>query len=333
MDRSIVGLFLILGLAIVLASRTGRYLRWVFRGNPDAGDRPRSSLERLVYRLGGIRPEQSMNWKQYLVAMGGINVVWLVWGFGMLLVQSRQPFWNQGNIPDMEWTLALNTAISFLTSTNLQHYSGETGATYGTQMLVLLFLQFVSAGTSLATGVALVRGLQARSGTQLGNFYVDLTRALLYVFLPLSLLTATLLVLGGVPMTFEPYDLVRTLQGAEQTVARGPVAAMLPIKHLGSNGGGFFGTNTAHPFENPSFFTYIVNLITVLLLPMAFVCFVGRFLNRRKWGRILFGVMTAGFILVTVPESGGTFGQFIPGRNYPAGPEDCGQRRNPAGGN
>lgn len=299
------GLVLLFGVAIGLAVVIGRYLSRVFRGETNPLDFL-APLERVLYRLGGIDPTVPMGWRQYVIAMLTINGVWLVYALILLLVQADIPIWNQsvstsGTIPSMEWTLALNTAISFLTSTNLQHYSGESGATYFTQIAVLTFLQFVSAGTSLAVGVAVVRSLQNKASTSVGNFYQDFVLSITRVFLPLSLLGAVLLLFTGVPMTFEPYQVIKTLQGAEQTVTTGPVAAMLSIKHLGSNGGGFYGANTAHPFENPNFVSYILNLINVFLLPLAFVCFLGYFLNRRKLGIILFTIMTGCWLALTIP--------------------------------
>lgn len=317
MITQVVGLVLLFGIAVGLAVLFGRYLNQVFSGEhsrDDGGtetappDRATWSLfgfltplDRLLYWLGGIDPSVQMTWRQYAVALLTINGVWLVYAFALLVVQAIIPVWNQQGIPSMEWTLALNTAISFLTSTNLQHYSGETGVTYFTQMAVLMFLQFVSAGTSLAVGVAVVRSLQAKTSTNVGNFYQDFVLSITRVFLPLSLVSAVVLLLTGVPMTFDSYTVIHTLQGAEQTVATGPVAAMLPIKHLGSNGGGFFGANTAHPFENPNFVSYILNLINVFLLPLAFVCFVGYFLKRRKLAVILFTIMTGCWLALTIP--------------------------------
>lgn len=295
-----IGLGLLFGLAVGIAIPTGRYLSHVFKGETTPLDFL-APLERLIYRLGGIDPAQPMTWRQYAVALLVVNGVWLLYALVMLLVQAQIPIWNQGNIPPMEWTLALNTAISFLTSTNLQHYSGESGATYFTQMAVLTFLQFVSAGTSLAVGVAVVRSLRSEHSERFGNFYQDFVLSITRVFMPLSLLGAIGLIFTGVPMTFEPYQVIKTLQGAEQTVANGPVAAMLSIKHLGSNGAGFFGANTAHPFENPNIVSYILNLVNVLLLPLAFICFLGYFLNRRKLAVILFTIMTGCWLSLTIP--------------------------------
>lgn len=295
-----IGLVLLFSLTIGLAIGIGRYINHVFKGEKTGLDFL-APLDQLLYRLGGIDPDESMNWRQYAVALLTINGLWFVYGFVLLLVQASIPIWNQQGIPSMEWTLALNTTISFLTSTNLQHYSGENGATYFTQIAVLTFLQFVSAGTSLAVGVAAVRSLQDKTSTSVGNFYQDFVLSITRIFLPLSVLGAVLLMFTGVPMTFDPYSIIKTLDGVDQTVAQGPVAAMLPIKHLGSNGGGFFGTNTAHPFENPSFVSYIINLINVMVLPLAFVCFVGYFLNRRKLAMILFTVMTGCWLALTIP--------------------------------
>lgn len=300
MDRQGIGIVLIYGLALLLAVLTGRYLCRVFGTRRPAADWL-SPLENRLFRLSGIDPSQPMRWQQYALTLLTLNGLWLVYAFVLLLFQTRIPIANQGGIQPMDWTLALNTAISFLTSTNLQHYAGETGVTYFTQLAVLTFLQFVSAATSLAVGVAVVRCLQTGSGAFVGNAYQDMVRALTRVLLPLSVVAAGLLLTTGVPMSLSPYTTIQTLQGDTQTIAGGPVAAMLPIKHLGSNGGGFFGTNTAHPLENPSYASYIVHLIDVLLLPMAFVCFVGFFLRRRRLGVLLFTIMTVGWLLITLP--------------------------------
>lgn len=301
MANQCIGFALLFGTAVVLAALVGRYMSRVF--STKLADEPGMlrALDRLLYRLGGVDPNVPMTWRHYAAALLISNAVWLIYAFGLLLAQTAIPIWNQGNSTAMDWTLALNTAISFLTSTNLQHYSGESGATYFTQLLVLTFLQFVAAATSLAVGAAVVRSLKSETSPFVGNFYQDLVRSLTRVFLPLSLVAAMLLLVTGVPMTFAPYTVLKTLEGIEQTVATGPVAAMLPIKHLGSNGGGFMGTNTAHPFENPSMASYIIHLLDVWLLPMAFVCFLGYFLNRRKLAVILFTIMTGCWLAITIP--------------------------------
>jgi potassium-transporting ATPase potassium-binding subunit len=285
--------------AVFLAVPLGRYLSKVFKEEKTLLDFW-DPVENFIYRICKIRSKAGMNWKQYLSAIFVVNGIWLVWGFALLLLQGKL-FLNPAGNPSMEWSLALNSAISFLTSTNLQYYSGETGATYLSQIAVFMFLQFVSAATSLAAGIAVVRGLARRSTADLGNFYKDLVRSLTRVLLPLSLIAAVLFMLNGMPMTFDGPHTNGSLQGDTIHVARGPVAAMIPIKELGSNGGGFFGANDAHPFENPNFFTFIVHTLLVLLLPMAFVFCIGYYLDARRFSRMLFIVMTAGVLLVSIP--------------------------------
>ncbi len=292
---------LLFGAAALLAWPTGRYLARVY-----AGERTwlhfLTPLERGFYRLAGLDPAQAMTLGQYVRALLAVNAVWLLWGLGILLVQHRLPFWNPDHIPAMELTQALHTAVSFLTSTNAQHYSGETGASYFAQLAVFTFLQFVSAGTSLAVGVAVVRALgRAEKLTTVGNFYQDLVRSCLLVLLPLSFVFSVGLLLTGVPMTFEGAGTYTSLEGVAGTVARGPVAAMLSIKELGSNGGGFFGPNCAHPFETPNFAAFVLHHLLVMLLPMAFVFMVGFYLKRMRLALLIFGVMTAGLFLLLVP--------------------------------
>ena len=299
---NVLNALLLFGLAALLAWPTGRYLARVY-----AGERTwlhfLMPLERGFYRLAGIRPEQTMTLGQYVHALLAVNFVWLAWAVGILLIQHKLPFWNPDHIPAMELTQALHTAVSFLTSTNAQHYSGETGASYFVQMAVLTFLQFVSAGTSLAVGVAVVRALGSRAEktTNVGNFYQDLVRSCLLVLLPLCFVFSVLFLLTGVPMTFEGAGAYTSLEGVAGTVARGPVAAMLSIKELGSNGGGFFGPNCAHPFETPNFAAFVLHHLTVMLLPMAFVFMVGFYLKRMRFAWLIFGVMTAGLFLLLVP--------------------------------
>ena len=257
-------------------------------------------VERFIFKICRIDPGIEMDWKQYLLSLVLIQVFWMVFGFVILLIQGHL-FLNPAHIPGMEWTLALNSAISFVTSTNLQHYSGETGATYLSQLIVFMFLQFVSAATSLCAGVVIVRGLSSKSITGLGNFYRDFVLSGTRILLPLCVLVAVIFMLSGMPMTFHGPGQIVTLQGDTTQVALGPVAAMIPIKELGSNGGGFYGANCAHPFENPNFITFIVHIIIVMLLPVAFVFFIGLYLGQKKFSRMLFTVMLAGFILTLIP--------------------------------
>ena len=282
-----------------MAIPLGRYLSRVYREESSLLDFLQP-LESRLYRCCRINGKAGMNWKQYLSAIFIVNATWFVWAMLLLLFQGKL-FLNPAHNPSMEWSLALNSAISFITSTNLQHYAGESGATYLSQMAVFLFLQFVSAATSLAAGIAVVRGLSAGTGSDLGNFYKDFVRSLTRVLLPLSMIVAILFAFNGMPMTFRGPDKIRSISGDSVQVATGPVAAMIPIKELGSNGGGFFAANDAHPFENPNFFTFVIHVLIVLLLPMAFVFCIGEYLRSKRFGRMLFAVMTIGFLLVTIP--------------------------------
>jgi len=293
------GLTLIFLATLLLAIPLGGYMKRVYHGDKSILDFL-DPLEKGIFKFCRVEPTKSMDWKQYLVALLIIQLVWVVPAFMVLMLQGRL-FLNPAHVPGMEWSLALNSAVSFLTSTNLQHYSGETGASYFSQVGVFTFLQFVSAATSLAAGAAIVRGLTAEPGTGIGNFFNDFLKSCTRILLPLSVIIAVIFMLGGMPMTFKGPHQIITLQGDTVNVSKGPVASMIPIKELGSNGGGFFGANDAHPFENPSFASFIVHFIIVLLLPMAFVFFIGEYLNRRKFAWMLFGVMTAGLLLLIVP--------------------------------
>lgn len=290
---------LIFVVSILLALPLGAYMARVYR-NESRLLRFLDPLERLIFRICNIDPLVEMNWKQYLLAFLCINSVWLVWGIVILLTQGKI-FLNPVHIPSMEWTLALNSAISFITGTNLQHYSGETGATYSSQISVFTFLQFVSGAASLSAGVAVVRGLRIHSSSNLGNFYADFLRSLTRILLPLSCIAAILFIFNGVPMTLHPPEKIITLQGDSMTIASGPVASMIPIKELGSNGGGFFGPNDAHPFESPNFITFVIHSILIFLLPMAFIFFIGYYLSARRLRIMLFSIMTAGFLIITAP--------------------------------
>jgi len=285
--------------AVLLSWPLGKYLSRVFKEEKTWFDFLRP-VEDFIYKVCRIDSKAGMNWKQYLSAIFVINAVWFILGFAILLLQGKL-FLNPSGNPSMAWSLAFNSAISFVTSTNLQHYAGETGATYLSQLSVFMFLQFVSAATSLAAGIAVLRGLANKGSSDLGNFYKDFLRSLTRILLPLSIVAAVLFMLNGMPMTFKGSDTITGLQGDTIHVARGPVAAMVPIKELGANGGGFFGANDAHPFENPNYFTFILHALIVLLLPMAFIFCMGHYLNVRRFGRMVFGVMTAGFLFVTIP--------------------------------
>jgi len=295
----ILGAILIFTVAVLLALPVALLMKKTYRGERSFMDFM-LPVERFIFKICGIDATKEMDWKTYLLTLLLLQVIWFVFAFVILLIQGHL-FLNPAHIPNMEWTLAFNSAISFLTSTNLQHYSGETGASYLSQLIVFMFLQFTSAATSLCAGVAIVRGLSVNSTFTLGNFYNDFVRSYTRILLPLSMLVSVIFLFNGMPMTFHGPKEIVTLQGDTTHVALGPAVAMLPIKDLGSNGGGFYGANAAHPFENPNFITFIVHLIIVLLLPAAFVFFIGQYLGRKKFGYMLLGVMMAGFILTVLP--------------------------------
>ena len=297
--QNATGSLLLFLTAVLLAVPLGKYLSKVYKEEKTLLDFCRP-VEHFIFRICKIKTTATMNARQYLTAIFIISGIWLVWAIVILLFQGKL-FLNPAGNPSMEWSLALNSAVSFLTSTNIQHYAGETGATYLSQLAVFMFLQFVSAATSLAAGIAVIRALAAKTTSDLGNFYKDFVLSLTRVLLPLSFIAALLFMLNGMPMTFEGPHTITGLQGDTIHVARGPVAAMIPIKELGSNGGGFFGANDAHPFENPNFFTFIIHLVVVLLLPIAFIFCAGNYLGDRRFGKMVFAVMTAGFLLVTIP--------------------------------
>ncbi len=293
------GFSLIFLLILLFAVPLGLYLKRVYHGDRTLLDFF-APFEERVFRICRIEANKPMDWIQYLSALLTIQLVWIAPALIVLMLQGRLPL-NPAHVTGMEWSLALNSVISFLTSTNLQHYAGESGASYLSQIAVFTFLQFVSAATSLAAGVAIVRGLAKQPGTCVGNFFKDFLRSITRVLLPLSIVVGILFMIKGVPMTFKGADRIITLQGDTVNVARGPVASMIPIKELGSNGGGFFGANDAHPFENPDFVILVLHFVIVLLLPMAFVFFIGYYLNEKKFSWMLFGVMTAGLLMLSIP--------------------------------
>jgi K+-transporting ATPase ATPase A chain len=277
---------LILALLVALSIPLGNYMTRVL----DRGGAA-SAVERAI-------DTGDQTWKRYAVSMLLFNVaVWLI-AFGVLASQPWHPqFLNPDGKGMLSPSTIFNTCASFLSNTNLQHYSGEVHLSYGSQMFGIMWTQFVSPAIGLAALLAVVRAL--RGEKLLGNFYLDVWRGIVYVFLPLSLVTGLLLIAGGVPMTLAANARVTTLEGADQVIARGPVAAVVAIKQLGTNGGGFFGTNSAHPFENPSAFTNIVECVSILLVPMATLVMFGRLIGNRRHAVVIYAVsllMLAGLI-------------------------------------
>lgn len=300
MKSEIIGILFTFILTLVIAFPLGKYIAKVFQGERTITDFLHPA-ERFIYRICGIDPHQEMNWKQHMAALLSINLVWLIYAFFILLFQSHLPLNPDGN-PDMTPDLAFNTAISFLVNCNLQHYSGETGVTYLTQLIVITFLQFVSAATGVAAVAVLFRAFAEKTTEKLGNFFVFFTKTITRILLPLSIVMAIILAFNGTPASFDGKDSIVTLQGDSVQVSRGPAAGMIAIKHLGTNGGGWFGTNSTHPLENPNYLTNIVEITAQVILPMALVFAFGCFIRRRKLGYVIFGVMTVGMLTLMIPN-------------------------------
>lgn len=300
MYSEILGIVVTFAVSLVLAVPLGKYIANVFALKSSPLDSVLNPVEKLFFKLSGINAQTQMNWKQHIWAMMLINMVWLVLGVFVLMNQSWLPLNPDAN-PDMSFHLALNTSISFVVNCNLQHYSGETGVSYLSQ-LFLIFLQFVSAATGIAASVVLFKALKDKATHELGNFYLYFVKSITRILLPISIVLGIVFLLNGMPMGFEGKDQMISLQGDTVQVSRGPVAAFVPIKHLGTNGGGFFGANSAHPLENPSYFTNIVEMIAQLIIPFAMIFAFGYFINRKKLAWMIFGVMSIGFLLLAIPN-------------------------------
>lgn len=299
MNTEILGVVAMFVITLLLALPFGKYISKVFTGEKTFLDPVFKPLEKLFYKISGIDPDNEMNWKQHLTALLTINFLWFFISMLILMNMSWLPLNPDGN-PDMSPDLAFNTTISFLVNCNLQHYSGETGLSYLGQMW-LMFLQFVSAATGIAAAIVIFKAFREKSTEKLGNFYDYFLKSTTRILLPLSFLMATVLVFQGMPMTFNGKDKMITLEGKNVEISTGPVAAFVPIKHVGTNGGGFFGVNSAHPLENPTYFTNMVEMFAQLIIPMAMVFAFGYFIRRKKFGYMIFGVMTIGFLLLAVP--------------------------------
>jgi K+-transporting ATPase ATPase A chain len=273
----------------------GRYMARVFTGQRTLLDPVLLPIERLVLRAVGIDPAQEQTWQQYSRSLLISNVVIWLAAWTILTLQEYLPL-NPDGIASMEPTLAFNTASSFTSNTNLQHYSGETGLSYFSQMFAITFLQFVTAATGIAACVALMRALAGNRLRTIGNFYLDLTRANVRLLLPLAVMVAIILMSQGSPATFEGAARGTTVEGAEQVIARGVTAPMVAIKQLGTNGGGYFGPNSTHPFENPTPLSNLVETWSILAIPMAMVWTLGYIVGRRRLAVVIFAVMVALYV-------------------------------------
>ena len=291
---------------VVLCYPLGRYIAKVYRGERTWLDFM-APLERGIYKVCSIDPDEDMDWKKFLKALLMVNLFWFFWGMVLLCCQSWLPLNPDGNAnqtPD----LAFNTCISFMVNCNLQHYSGETGLTYFTQLFVIMLFQFITAACGMAAMAGIMKALAAKTTKAIGNFWVYLVKSTTRILMPLSLLVGILLVINGTPMSFDGKQTITTLEGQEQVISQGPTAAIVPIKQLGTNGGGYFGVNSSHPLENPNAFTNMLECWSILIIPMAMAWAFGFYVRRRKLAAWIFGVMLFAFtagIFVSVPQEMG----------------------------
>ena len=269
MNSEISGVILQWAALVALSYPLGRYIAKVYRGERSWLDFL-NPVERWIYKICGIDPQQEMDWKLFLKSLLAVNLFWFFWGMLLLCCQGWLPLNPDGN-PGQTPDLSFNTCISFMVNCNLQHYSGETGLTYFTQLFVIMLFQFVTAACGMAAMAGIMKALGAKTTKTIGNFWVFMTRSVTRILLPLSLAVGILLVINGTPMSFDGKQTIETLEGEQQIISQGPTAAIVPIKQLGTNGGGYFGVNSSHPLENPNAFTNILECWSILIMPMAMV--------------------------------------------------------------
>lgn len=300
MNTEYIGIIFMYLATIALAIPLGKYIAKVFKGEKTWMDFM-APLERFIFKFSGIDTHREMNWKQHLKALLTINLLWLFYAFFCLLFQGHLPLNPDAN-PNQTPDLAFNTALSFITNTNLQDYSGESGATYFTQHFVFMFLHFVSAATGLAAMLVVFKAMKDKTTEKLGNYWDFFLKSITRILLPISFVVAIILAFNGTPTSYKGKDTVIGLQGDTVHVSRGPAAAMIAIKQVGTNGGGWFGVNSAHPFENPNYLTNIVENISIIIIPIALVFALGFYLNKKKLAWVVFGVMTIGFLIMLFPS-------------------------------
>ena len=307
MNTEILGVIAQIVLMVVLAYPIGKYISKVFKGEKVWSDFM-TPIEKIMYKLGGVDPTEEMNWKQFLKALLVINLFWFFWGMILLVSQGVLPLNPDGNLGQSVHQ-AFNTCISFLVNCNLLHYSGESGLSYLTQLFVIMLFQFITAATGMAAMAGIMKALAAKTTKTIGNFWYFLIRSCTRVLLPICLVIGFILIIEGTPMGFDGKMEVTTIEGQTQYVSQGPTAAIVPIKQLGTNGGGYFGVNSSHPLENPTYLTNMIECWAILILPMAMVFAFGFYLKRKKLAYSIFGVMLfaylAGVWINVSQETGG----------------------------
>ncbi|HOY31761.1 MAG TPA: potassium-transporting ATPase subunit KdpA [Bacteroidales bacterium] len=285
-----IEIFLFLGVLIFLTPILGNYMYKVFAGKNHMMKPVLGWLEKLTYRFSGVNPEEETNWKSYLFSLLLFNLIGFVFLFLIQLFQSYLPL-NPAHSGNVNWHSAFNTAISFVTNTNWQGYAGETTLSYLVQMIGLTVQNFVSAATGIAVLLAIIRGLTRQNTEKLGNFWTDLTRSTLYILLPLSIVIAIILTGQGVVQNYKTYETVYTLEGNQQMIPMGPAASQIAIKQLGTNGGGFFNSNSSHPFENPTPLSNFIEMLLILLIPASLTFTYGKMIGSARHGWTIFSAM------------------------------------------
>lgn len=285
-----------LAIAFLLVFPVGKYLYKVATGENSKIDFVFDKIDNAIYKITGIEKNQEMTWKEYAFAIVVTNLIIALVGYIILRLQGHL-FLNPNKISAMGRSLSFNTAISFITNTNLQDYAGESGVSYLSQMVVMTFFMFVAAGSGFAAALAFMRGLTGKKKT-FGNFFVDLTRVITRVLLPFSIVLSIVLIAQGVPQTLNGNITVNTIEGKLQDIALGPVASLEAIKQLGTNGGGFFAANSAHPFENPTPFTNLLQILAMMLLPASLVYTFGLMIKNKKQGWTIFKAMAILFVIM-----------------------------------
>ena len=307
MNTEILGVIAQIVLMVVLAYPIGKYISKVFKGEKVWSD-CMTPIEKIMYKLGGVDPTEEMSWKQFLKALLVINIFWFFWGMILLVSQGALPLNPDGNLGQSVHQ-AFNTCISFLVNCNLQHYSGESGLSYLTQLFVIMLFQFITAATGMAAMAGIMKALAAKTTKTIGNFWYFLVRSCTRVLFPICLVIGFILIIEGTPMGFDGKMEVTTIEGQTQYVSQGPTAAIVPIKQLGTNGGGYFGVNSSHPLENPTYLTNMIECWAILILPMAMVFAFGFYLKRKKLAYSIFGIMLfaylAGVWINVSQETGG----------------------------
>jgi len=288
--QDLIQVILFFALLISLTPILGNYMSKVFTGKKHFMLPVFGWLEKLTYKFSGVKPDEESNWKSYTFGLLMFNLIGFVFVFLIQLFQAHLPL-NPAHLPNVSWHLSFNTSVSFMTNTNWQSYAGETTLSYFVQMFGLTVQNFVSAATGIAVLLALIKGITRKTTDKLGNFWTDLTRSTLYVLLPLSILFAIVLVGQGVVQNFKTYETVHTLQGAQQVIPMGPAASQIAIKQLGTNGGGFFNSNSSHPFENPTPFSNFLEMLAILLIPAALTYTYGKMVGSIRQGWTVFTAM------------------------------------------